>query len=218
MTDADASRPRSRPNGWDHFLHYPVSYADPARLSVCLDDEIRPEVCTRLLSTRRLANRLSARLVKSYDLNDCEPPQADLDAEIALADVEALTAIARRAGAIYWSNSLSGLVLAKEVTAVSEALGDEVWMLALRNRALGGPARPIGDIDEAMTELTNDGWRCLSAWCCAQDDAIGRRVRLKLPPNPDLDVVPEGKIAEVGPEITRRAADKADKADKGDAA
>jgi hypothetical protein len=96
------------------------------------------------------------------------------------------------------------------VAAVTKALGEELWMLALANRDLGGPVRSVGNIDEMVLEIENDGWRCLSAWCCAQELAIGRRVRLKLPPHPDLDAEPEGDVAERGAEIVRRAARKED--------
>jgi hypothetical protein len=208
QTQADTSPRPSVPDGWDDFINRPVTYTHPMRLSVCFGGEIGPVGCARLLETRRMTNRISFRILKAYDLSDCAAPESADDLAIALASAEELQALARRAGAICWSNTLAGLVLARDADAMSKMLGDDVWMLALKNRDLGGPARSIDTVENAMTELENDGWRCLSAWCCAQGEGIGRRVRLKLPPNPELDVEPEGPIAQTGQEIARRAIHK----------
>jgi hypothetical protein len=65
---------------------------------------------------------------------------------------------------------------------------------------------PIQSEGALGARIVDDGWRCLAAWCRAQPDGIGARVRLKLPPHAALDETPPSSFDSIGAAIVRRAA------------
>jgi hypothetical protein len=191
---------------WSTFISSPVSYIHPDRFSACFGGEIGPRGCKNLIAASRLSRRLSDLISSAYNLAGAEPPASDEDQAIALMPQNRLEQIAQRAGAIYWGNTLASVVLSQDVAAFSKILGDDLWMLSLRNRDVAGPVQTFGSVDEACATLADDGWRCLSAWCNSQTAGVGRRVRLKLAPHEHLDAASEEPIADLGPAIIRRAA------------
>jgi hypothetical protein len=66
------------------------------------------------------------------------------------------------------------------------------------------PMQPLTSYDQLGTRVTEDGLRCLGAWCKAQTPGVGLRVRLKLAPNPALDDAVKHPFDELGPAIVRR--------------
>ena len=124
--------------------------------------------------------------------------------QIALASSEQLAEIVRRAGAIYWANSIANTVRAADAAAFDAALGESLCVVGLANRDLSGPMQPLTPYDQLGRRVTEDGLRCLGAWCKAQGPGIGLRVRLKLAANPALDDAVESPFDEFGPAIIRR--------------
>jgi coenzyme F420-reducing hydrogenase gamma subunit len=110
----------------------------------------------------------------------------------------------RRAGAIYWANSIANTIKAADAAAFDAALGETLCVLALANRDLSGPMQPLTPYDRLGARVMEDGLRCLGAWCKAQCPGVGLRVRLKLAPNPALDDAVNRPFDEFGPAIVRR--------------
>jgi hypothetical protein len=79
-------------------------------------------------------------------------------------------------------------------------------MFAVANRNLAGPPGKLEPADSADARIAEDGMRCLGAWCQAQPEAVGGRVRLKSPAHPALDDKTQGPFDEIGPAIIRCAA------------
>ena len=185
----------------------PALYIEPSRLAVCFDGMVRPDLCAQLRASRRLEERLSglvrARygLARAIDGDDVD----DTDRSIALASSEQLADIVRRAGAIYWSNSIAATIRAADAAAFDAALGEALCVVALANRDLSGPMQPLTPYDQLGTRVMEDGLRCLGAWCKAQTAGVGLRVRLKLAPNPALDDAVNPIFDELGPAIVRRS-------------
>jgi len=194
--------------GWDAFVTQPALYIEPSRLAVCFDGMVGPDLCARLRTSLRLEERLSGLVHSRYGLARAIAVEdvSDTDRLIALATPEQLSEVVRRAGAIYWANSIANTVRAADAAAFDAALG-ELCVVALANRDLSGPMQPLTPYDRLGTRVIEDGLRCLGAWCKAQTAGVGTRVRLKLAPNPALDDAVKRPFDELGPAIVRRTVD-----------
>jgi hypothetical protein len=192
--------------GWDAFVTQPALYIEPSRLAVCFDGMVGPELCARLKSSLRLKERLSGLVYSRYGLARAIAAEdvSGADRSIALCTSEQLAEIVRRAGAIYWANSIANTVLAADAAAFDAALGETLCFVALANRDLSGPIQPLAPYDQLGSRVMEDGLRCLGAWCKAQSAGVGLRVRLKLAPNPALDDAVNRSFDEYGPAIVRR--------------
>jgi hypothetical protein len=188
------------------FVTQPALYIEPSRLAVCFDGMVAPELCARLKASHRLEGRLSGLVHSRYGLAPAIAVEevSDTDRSIALASSELLAEIVRRAGAIYWANSIATTIRAADAAAFNAALGEPLCVLALANRDLSGPMQSLTSYDQLSTRVTEDGLRCLGAWCKAQTPGVGLRVRLKLAPNPALDDAVKRPFDELGPAIVRR--------------
>ena len=184
----------------------PARYIEPSRLAVCFDGMLGVELCARLKVSRRLEERLSDLVYSRYGLARGIAAEAvsDTDRSIALAPPEQLAELVRRAGAIYWANSIANTVRAADAAAIDAALGEALCVVALANRDLSGPMQPLTPYDQLGARVMEDGLRCLGAWCKAQSPGVGLRVRLKLAPNPALDDAVNRPFDELGPAIMRR--------------
>ncbi len=192
--------------GWDAFVTQPALYIEPSRLAVCFDGMVDPELCGRLRSSPRLEERLSDLVHSRYGLARTIAAEdvSDADRSIALASSEQLAEVVRRAGAIYWANSIANTVRAADAAAFDAALGEKLCLVALANRDLSGPMQPLTPYDQLGLRVMEDGLRCLGAWCKAQSPGVGLRVSLKLAPNPALDDSVNHPIDELGPAIVRQ--------------
>jgi hypothetical protein len=173
---------------------------------MCFDGMVGPELCARLKTSVRLEERLSGLVHSRYGLARAIAAEdvSDIDRLIALASPEQLAEVVRRAGAIYWANSIATTIRAADAAALDAALGEALCVIALANRNLSGPLQPLTPYDQLGTRVTEDGLRCLGGWCKAQTAGVGLRVRLKLAPNPALDDAVKRPFDELGPAIVRR--------------
>lgn len=192
--------------GWDAFVTQPALYIEPSRLAVCFDGMVDSELCMRLKSSPRLEERLSGLVHSRYGLARTIAAEdvSDTDRSIALCSSEQLAEVVRRAGAIYWANSIANTIRAADAAAFDAALGETLCFVALANRDLSGPMQPLTPYDQLGARVMEDGMRCLGAWCNAQSPGVGLRVSLKLAPNPALDDSVNHPFDELGPAIVRR--------------
>jgi hypothetical protein len=193
---------------WDVFLAHPALYIDPERLAACFDGELSADLCARLKASAHVEERLSRLIHSHHKLATDIALEAvdDIDRIVALAPAEQLADCARRAAAIYWADSIAHAILAPDVEAIHSALGEAMCTFALGHRNLSGPAQKLAPHAQLGTRIMEDGWRCLGAWCHAQADGVGIRVRLKLPAHPALDGLAEQPFDRLGPTIVREAA------------
>jgi hypothetical protein len=190
---------------WHAFVTQPALAVEPSRLAVCFDGMADPELCAKLKTSLRIEPRLSNLVCSRYGLTrTIAEDVSDIDRSIALASSEQLADLARRAGAIYWANSIANTVRAADAAAFDAALGEALCLVALANRDLSGPMQPLTPYDQLGARVMADGMRCLGAWCKAQSPGVGLRVRLKFAPNPALDDAVNRPFDELGPAIMRR--------------
>jgi len=188
----------------------PAVYADAERLAVCFDGELDADLCGRLKTSKRLQDRLAVIVRQHYALAAWLAPQAcsDVDRAIALSTPQRLSELARRSGAIFWASAIANAILAPEVEALHQQVGEAACSFALENRDLAGLEQSLEPRESVGQRIAEDGWRCIAAWCHAQPPAVGLRVRLKLPPAEAVDELPSPDLIEIGPAIVRRAASK----------
>jgi hypothetical protein len=148
--------------GWDAFVTQPALYIEPSRLAVCFDGMVDPELCGRLRSSPRLEERLSDLVHSRYGLARTIAAEevSDTDRWIALASSEQLVELVRRAGAIYWANSIANTVRAADAAAFDAALGETLCVVALANRDLSGPMQPLTPYDQ-LGRACDGGWLAL---------------------------------------------------------
>jgi YOP proteins translocation protein K (YscK) len=193
---------------WQTFMREPALYIERDRFAACFEGAFSRSLCRKLQDSYRLRSRLSSIVQQHYQLGPwIDPEEVDeIDREIALALVHDLTALAQRAGAIYWSSTIASTVLAKAVTALHQQLGDELCSYAISQRDLAGPAQSLEPLETVGDRIEADGWRCLSAWCASVAPGIGLRVQLRLPKDSIIDRPAPLEFVALGPEIIRRAA------------
>jgi hypothetical protein len=198
----------AQPSAWDTFVASPSVYADRTRLAACFGGRLGADLCGRFMTSPRLQDRLCAMLRKRYALAPLIDGEAlsAADRAIALATPARLTDIIRRAGAIFWANTFASMILASHVEVLDRTLEPGLCTFALANRDLAGPVQGIDPVDGLASRLATDGLCCLGAWCRAQPDGVGTRVRLKLPASSALDAPPAVPFDAIGPFIVRRAA------------
>jgi YOP proteins translocation protein K (YscK) len=193
---------------WATLMNQPVAYIDLTRLAACFGGGITVRLCERLRGASRLHNRLSAMVSDFYALAAPIGPGAldELDQNIALLPVARIGEVVRRAGVVYWANAIANVVRAEEVRRLRNLLGETLCAFALAHRNLSGPPRTLEPVDGADARITEDGMRCLGAWCQSQPEAVGGRVRLKSHAHPALDERAPRPFDEIGPAIIRCAA------------
>ena len=193
---------------WAAFMEQSVDYIDAGRLATCFDNAFSGDLCERLRGTSRLQERLSALIDQRYALAApiAEDAVDESDRNIAVSSAERLLDLISRAGAIYWANAIANVVLAEEVRSLHEQLGEASCACALANRDLSGPGETLDPLVGAGERVVEDGVRCFAAWCQSLPEAVGARVRLKLPTTCELGRESAEPFADIGPSIVRRAA------------
>ncbi|MDZ5453357.1 hypothetical protein [Labrys sp. ZIDIC5] len=193
-------------DAWQSFLHKPALHAIAPRLAPCFGGTLGDEACAHLLTADRLETRLSSLIGEHYGFSPQEPQVEAGDRAIALSDADELGDIALKAGAIYWATAFAGVIRRETTTALHAQLGEALCEFAVLNRDLAGPEQDLEPIADLAGRVAADGWRCLGAWCSIMPAGVGARVRLKLPPSPELDDIAPAPFAQLGPPIVRRAA------------
>lgn len=200
------AREEATRSDWQTFWSNPASYADAGWLSECFDGQIGFDACERMLETPRLQARLSKLLAERYDLTAKDLPRLpeQVDRQIALASGNELERLALRAGAIYWANSLAAVIDGRQTGAIQAALGSELCALAVANRDISGPVKPLEPLDDLSGKIFADGLSCLESWLQDAPPQLAKRVRLKLA-NGLPGLGDARQVAELGTRILRRA-------------
>jgi YOP proteins translocation protein K (YscK) len=203
----DAANPATAEMDWATFMNRPAAYIDVTRLAACFGGNIRIPLCERLLAEGRLQDRLSATISEFYALATPVGPDAAnaADQRIALLPAGKTRDLVRRAGAVFWANTIANAIRADEVRQLRGRLGDELYAFAVANRQLSERSGSLDLADATDAQIDEDGWRCLGGWCESQHKAISERVRLKRPASPAIDGGVTRPFSEIGPAIVRCA-------------
>ncbi|MGI9510410.1 MAG: SctK family type III secretion system sorting platform protein [Geminicoccaceae bacterium] len=186
---------------WLRFERLPAAYCHPGRIETLLPDGLPEAFRDRLQGSTRLRPRLSAILAQRLDLAPCSLEDlATPEGRFAQLEGDDLKSALRRIGAIWHARKISKFIRSGALRQLIERLGRDNHRAALRlidlapadeetpppADASDGP----GDIDVLMGLIDRDALLAVNAWCRGQPAALAKRLRLKLPPCPEVDGEP----------------------------
>ncbi len=198
------------------FERLPAAYVHPERLATSLPRNLQVRHRDQLLGSKRLQRRLSALLIRRFDLAPCKAEDL-LTPEGRFAQLEgnALEANLRRIGAIWHARTIAAIILASALKELIAWLGRDGYREALGQVALAGAdvdRDVIGDtpyIDHLRRIIERDGRRCVAAWCRHQPAFLANRLMLKLPPDAEDGNELQSRFEEQGVMIADRVMMKA---------
>lgn len=212
MTDQHlrAARPSGPHRSRLRFERLPAAYCHPERLSGLLPDGLPAGFRDRLQGSARLRLRLSTLIARRFALEPVAPDDlATPEGRFVRLDGEDLQNAVRRVGAIWHARALRRVILKDELAKLVEHLGRDNHRAALRfidlapeNEADDEGEAP--DLDGLMGRIERAGLASVNGWCRHQPAALAARLKLKLPPCPEVDGEPEGGHRCRGPMIVDR--------------
>ena len=164
---------------------------------------------SHLAEQMRRSVRLRPRVVAALEERlGALPEQLTVDQVRLLAmDAAALDGVAAEVGAVWLAPAVLRLLEGSAVRAFVASVGEPARQAALRWRAYA-PVLPPTMTGTAYTttelaaQVVDAGAACLRAWCEAQPQAVGGRVRLLL----HRPVVPDAVQRAAGPALVERIA------------
>ncbi|MDH3660598.1 MAG: Yop proteins translocation protein K [Alphaproteobacteria bacterium] len=212
MTAERQGRASARPRSYRRKLRFerlPAAYCHPGRIAALLPEGLPTSFQGRLQGSRRLCLRLSAVLTKRFALlplmaDDLATPEG----HFAQLEGQELANAISRIGAIWHAQKIRKLILAEPLRRLIERLGPDNYRAALRfidlapededardgDHAEGGAP----DVDLLLGRIERDALIAVSAWRRHQPPALAERLRLKLPPCPEVDDDPPASHADRG--------------------
>lgn len=178
------------------------AYCHPDRIAKLLPESLPNGFRDRLQGSKRLRGRLSERLAERFALKPCDMDDLTTpEGRFAALEGESLQKALRRAGAIWHARSIRKIILAERLRVLVEWLGRDNHRAALRFIDLSpedalpasgdtGADDETPDLQTLMGRIERDGLITVNAWCRHQPAALAARLRLKLPPCPEVDDEP----------------------------
>ena len=164
-----------------------------------------PQLADQLRRSIRLRPRIVAALEERLG---ALPEQLTVDQVRLLAmDSAALDGLAAEVGAVWLAPAVLRLLEGSAVRAFVASVGEPARRAALRWRTSAPVASPATTgaapaTTELAVQVVEAGAACLQAWCEAQPQAVGSRVRLLL----HRPVVPNALQRAAGPALVERIA------------
>lgn len=140
-----------------------------------------------LSSIRRVQEKLSRFLLKHFNLENQPFYQfEDPRLRIALLDRSTLNELLLHAGAVIYSERISKVVMKKDVLALKESIGDNMYFFAAKKASLLTGFAPKVNLPEEGTLITNNalfeaGKQCLQMCLVHEDERLLKRLVLKFP-------------------------------------
>ncbi|KMT54506.1 hypothetical protein [Pseudomonas fildesensis] len=195
--------PNPRQQAWQTLLEQPLNFVDTRHLRECWPQPPTAQQQAMLYAMPRFQARLLQQLMRHFHLPVLAlvPPPQEQDLPVLLLSGEAFKRLPRLCGAIWHAEALSHEILSDRVNALRDALGSEVFALALAHRSLAGAADLLRQPAELLDAIDRDGASCVAAWLQRQPPGLRDwlRLRLELPPV-------DGSPTTVDADIVRRAA------------
>lgn len=141
----------------------------------------------KLMGVGRIQEKLSRLLVKYFDLENrpfygFEDPRL----RVALLDNSTLYELLISAGAVIYSERISKVVMKKDVLALKESIGEDMYFFASKKASLltgFAPRVELPGEENAITKqaLFEAGRQCLQMCLAQEDDRLLKRLVLKFP-------------------------------------
>lgn len=219
-TQGSVAEPRSPSSLGPHrarlrFERLPAAYCHPDRVAKLLPDGLPAGFRDRLMGSARLRLRLSSLLARRFRLAPCcagdlETPEG----RFAQLEGEALKSALLRTGAIWHARKIRKFILAEPLRHLIDRLGRDNHRAALRFIDLAaeddtadndaGDRHATPNVENLLGWIERDGLISVNAWCDHQPAALAGRLKLKLPPCPEVDEQPPASHQDRGLMIVDR--------------
>ncbi|MBC3372389.1 type III secretion protein [Pseudomonas sp. SWRI92] len=188
---------------WQTLLDQPLAFVNTRHLHECWSQPLTAQQHAALYTMPRFQERLLQQLMGHFRLPALAlvPPPDEQDLAVLLLSPEAFKRLPRLCGAIWHAQTLSREIRSDRVNLLRNALGSEVFALALAHRLLAGAADLLREPAELLEAIDHDGARCVTAWLQRQPAGLRDWLRLRL----DLTQVDDSPST-ADPNIVRRAA------------
>lgn len=174
--------PSPRQQAWQTLLEQPLSFVKTRHLRECWSQPPTDQQHAMLYSMPRFQERLLQQLMRHFHLPALAlvPPPDEQDLPVLLLSPEAFQRLPRLCGAIWHAQTLSREIRSDRVNVLRDALGSEVFALALAHRSLAGAADLLREPAELLDAIDHDGARCVTAWLQRQPPGLRDWLRLRL--------------------------------------
>ncbi len=184
------------------FERLPAAYCHPERLAKLLPDGLPADFRDRLIGSTRLRLRLSFLLARWFQLAPCCAGELETpEGRFAQLEGAPLESVIRRIGAIWHARTVRKIILAEPLRQLIESLGRDNYQAALHfidlapeddaaDQGADDDEQDLPNVEDLLGWIERDGLIAVNAWCRHQPAALAGRLRLKLPPCPEVDDKP----------------------------
>ncbi|MGI9490612.1 MAG: SctK family type III secretion system sorting platform protein [Geminicoccaceae bacterium] len=184
------------------FERLPAAYCHPERIAKLLPDGLPAGFRDRLIGSARLRHRLSSLLARWFRLAPCCAGELETpEGRFAQLEGAPLENALSRVGAIWHARKIRKIILAEPLRHLIESLGRDNYRAALRfidlaaeddaaDEGADDDAQALPDVENLLGRIERDGLIAMNAWCHHQPAALAGRLKLKLPPCPEVDDQP----------------------------
>jgi hypothetical protein len=171
----------SQQQAWQTLIEHPLKFAAAEHLQACFPQGVSAEQLSALRKHPRFHDRLLRLLMNRFQLQALEQlaPPDERDLPVLLLAPELFATLPRRCGAVWHASTLSREIRGDVVSELRRLLGNDVFTLALANRALGGAADLLRQPAELVQAIDRDGAACVSAWLQAQPPGLRHWLHLR---------------------------------------
>lgn len=186
----------SQTQAWQTLLAQPLTFVGAEHFQACFAQGVSAEQLSALRQQPRFQDRLLQLLMRHFQLQALEPSaQPDArDLPVLLLAPKTFQALPRLCGAVWHASTLSREIRGDVVSELRRLLGNDVFALALANRALSGAADLLRQPAELVEAIDRDGAACVSAWLRAQPPQLRDWLRLRFADPQVHDVQVPGDI------------------------
>lgn len=174
------------------FERLPAAYCHPGRIGALMPEGLPVIFRDRLQASTRLKLRLSDLITERFQLQACTADDlATPEGRFVQLEGDDLESAVRRIGAIWHAHKIRKIILKDTLRDLIQQLGRDTHRAALRFIDLAPKDDDDApDVETLLGWIERDGLIAVNAWCRHQPACLGERLRLKLPPCPDVDDEP----------------------------
>ncbi|MGZ9706937.1 type III secretion protein [Pseudomonas sp. GNP013] len=169
-------------HAWLSLIECPLDFVARRHLFECWPQPPSDQQQAMLYAKPRFQARLLHQLMHHFHLAELPSvlPPDEQDLPVLLLSPEAFKRLPRLCGAIWHAGALSREIRSDRVNVLRDALGSEVFALALAHRSLARDADPLRQPDELLESIDRDGASCVEAWLQQQAPELREWLRLRL--------------------------------------
>ncbi|RZS77396.1 hypothetical protein EV217_4758 [Phyllobacterium myrsinacearum] len=188
---------RKSSSAWNTYFNNTARFIHPDRLSASFAGVLLPEGIELLRNAQRIGHNTRRLMREHFRLSalPVEPRLEACDLQLLLMPPEDVADFELRCGAMFLANSLAQIVQSAAAHQLKDALGQDLYALALANRHLAIAGEPVSDPDTLLAAMQRDGQACISTWRESMPDYVNDWFGLKYPGDDTIAPAHSGDLA-----------------------